>query len=48
MCDLCVTTAVYLQGPIAVAAAKQAVNQGIEQNLADGLNTEWACYEKVW
>ncbi|XP_065175711.1 methylglutaconyl-CoA hydratase, mitochondrial-like [Sycon ciliatum] len=35
------------QGPIAVAAAKQAVNQGIEQNLADGLNTEWACYEKV-
>lgn len=41
-CSVC-----FPQGPIAVAMAKKAVNEGLEQSLEDGLRTEWACYENV-
>ena len=36
-----------IQGPVAVAMAKRAVNEGLEQSLTEGLKTEWACYENV-
>ena len=34
-------------GPVAVRAAKAAIDQGTEQPLPEGLKTEAACYERV-
>jgi enoyl-CoA hydratase/carnithine racemase len=34
-------------GPVAVRAAKAAIDQGSEQPLVQGLETEARCYERV-
>ena len=35
------------KGPIAIRAAKQAINQGINMDLASALSFEEACYAKT-
>ena len=42
-----VADAIAAGGPVAVAAAKDAINGGLDRSLADGLAWERACYDRT-
>jgi len=46
-CALEVARSIAANGPVAVRAAKDAIDQGVERPLPEGLEHEARCYERV-